>query len=69
MIFKFFSLKQSFLLWKYAFCKRYLTCTINMPSILKAMFEYHIGNAQTTLFLIRVTKKIRLCKSYVTFFS
>ena len=52
MIFKFFSLKQSFLLWKYAFCKRYLTCTINMPSILKVMFEYHIGNAQTTLFLI-----------------
>ena len=52
MIFKFFSLKHCFSLWKYAFCKRYLTCTINMPSILKAMLEYHIGNPYTTFFLI-----------------
>ena len=52
MIFKLFSFKHRFLLWMYAFCKHYLTCTINVLSILNAMLEYHIGNAQTTLFFI-----------------
>ena len=45
MIFKFFSFKHCFSRWKYAFCKRYLTCTINMLSILKGMLKYHIGSA------------------------
>ena len=48
MIFELFSLNCCFLHLMYAFCKRYLTRTINMPSILNAMLEYHIGNAQTT---------------------
>ena len=43
--FELFSLKCCFFHLMYAFCKRHLTCTINMPSILNAMLEYHIGNA------------------------
>ena len=45
IIFKLRSLKCCFLHLMCVFCKRYLTCTINMPSILNVMLEHHIGNA------------------------